>query len=466
MSPHYHRTPRTASVPLPLSRAALPAPGPDTAACGTLGSTLRSYTVDIGPLRSRQFRLIYIGQFVSTLGSAMTYVVLPFQMYALTRSTLAVGLIGVVEFAPMLAMALVGGAFADHFDRRRLIAFVETAMALCCGVLAWNAASPAPRIAVLWIVAGLLSALGSLQRPAMEALTQQVLPVGEMMAAGALNAVRGNFAFIVGPALAGIVAATGGAAAAFALDALSYAFSVAMIVMMRPVARVSLGEEGFTFRALFEGWRYVRTRQDLLGTYLVDINATFFGMPNALFPAMAEHWGTASVGLLYAAPSLGAVLAALTSRWASRARRHGLAIAWAAALWGLAIAAFGLARPLWLALLSLAAAGAADMVSGIFRMAIWNQTIPGSIRGRTAAIEMVSYHTGPSLGNAEAGLVARLFGVRASIVSGGLLCVAGSFVLAKLLPRFTGYDSEEAIRRAALDQDLLARRKESPPALL
>jgi MFS family permease len=191
----------------------------------------------------------------------MTYVVLPFQMYSLTRSALAVGLIGVVEFVPMLTMALIGGALADHFDRRRLIVFVEFAMVLCCAVLAWNAALPTPYVAVLWIVAGLLAGLGALHRPSMEALVQQVLPVSEMIAVGALNSVRGNFAFIVGPGLA----------------------------------------------------------------------------------------------------------------------------------------AFGFARSLWLALIFLAAAGAADMVSGVFRMAVWNQTIPSSIRGRTAAIEMVSYHRSSSM---------------------------------------------------------------------
>ena len=391
----------------------------------------------------------------------MTYVVLPFQMYALTRSTVAVGLIGVVEFVPLLFMALIGGALADHFDRRRLIAFVELAMALCCGALAWNAALPTPHVAVLWIGAGLLAALVALHRPAMEALMQQVLPVSEMVAVGALNSVRGNFAFIVGPGLAGVIAAKGGATAAFAVDGFSYLASIATIVMMRPVARMSLGNSGITLHALLEGWRYARRRQDLLGTYLLDMNATFFGMPNALFPAMAEQWGTASVGLLYAAPPLGAMIAALTSRWASGVRRHGLAITWAAALWGVAIAAFGFARPLWLALVFLAAAGAADMVSGIFRMAVWNQTIPSPIRGRTAAIEMISYHTGPSLGNAEAGFAARLFGVRTSVVSGGLLCVAGSLVLAMILPKFIAYDSTEGVRRRELDEALLGRAKDA-----
>lgn len=414
---------------------------------------------DLRPLRLREFRLIYIGQFMSAFGSAMTYVVLPFQMYALTHSALAVGLIGVVEFVPMVTLALVGGALADHFDRRRLIGFVESAMALCCGVLAWNAALSTPHVVVLWIVAGLLAGLGALQRPAIEALMQQLLPENEMAAAGALNSVRGNFAFIVGPGLAGVIAATGGATLAFGFDALSYLASIATILMMRPVARITLGDEGITLHALLEGWRYARSRQDLLGTYLIDMNAMFFGMPNALFPAMAERWGTASVGLLYAAPPLGAMIAALTSGWATGVNRHGRAIAWAAALWGLAIAGFGFARSLWLALIFLAAAGAADMVSGIFRMTVWNQTIPSSIRGRTAAIEMVSYHTGPSLGNAEAGFAARLFGVRASVVSGGVLCVAGTLALAMLLPKFMAYDSSEGIRRRQLDETLLARAK-------
>ncbi len=420
---------------------------------------LRAHIPDISPLYSREFRLIYIGQFVSAFGSAMTYVVLPFQMYSLTRSPLAVGLIGVVEFVPMIAMALVGGALADYFDRRRLIACAESAMAVCCGCLAWNAALRTPHVTVLWIVAALLAALNSLHRPAMEALTQQVLPVDAMLAAGALNSIRGNFAFIVGPGLAGVIAATGGAAAAFTVDALSYVVSIAMIVMMRPVPRISLADEGITWHALLEGWRYARGRKDLLGTYLIDINATFFGMPNALFPAIAERWGTASVGLLYAAPPLGALAAAVTARWASRVERHGLAITWAAALWGIAIAAFGFAQPLWLALLFLAAAGAADMISGIFRMAVWNQTIPSQIRGRTAAIEMVSYHTGPSLGNAEAGLAARLFGLRVSIVSGGILCLAGSVVLAKLLPEFIAYRASEGIRRRELEEQSFGRAK-------
>ena len=387
----------------------------------------------------------------------MTYVVLPLQMYRLTRSALAVGLLGVVEFAPLLLMALLGGALADHFDRRRLISSVESAMAVCCAVLAWNGSRSAPHISVLWIMAGTLAGLGALHRPAMEALTQQVLPVSQMTAASALNSVRGTFAFTIGPGVAGVIAASGGVAAAFTIDCASYLASIATILMMRPTPRVTLGEEGITWHALLEGWRYARGRQDLLGTYLVDMNAMFFGTPNALFPAMAEHWGAATVGLFYGAPPVGAMLAAISSRWTTKVNRHGLAIVWAAALWGLAIVGFGFARPLWLALAFLAAAGAADMISGIFRMALWNQTIPSRLRGRTAAIEMVSYTSGPYLGNAEAGLAARAFGIRASIVSGGVLCVVGSLILAMLLPKFIAYDANEGIRQRELEEATLAQ---------
>ena len=424
---------------------------------------MRSYLPDTSPLRSREFRLIYIGQFVSAFGSAMTYVVLPLQMYRLTRSALAVGLLGVVEFAPLLLMALLGGALADHFDRPRLISFVESAMAVCCAILAWNGSLSAPHISVLWIMAGTLAGFGALHRPAMEALMQQVLPVHQMTAAGALNSVRGTFAFTVGPGVAGVIAASGGVAAAFTVDCVSYLVSIATVLMMRPMPRVTLGENGITWHALLEGWRYARRRQDLLGTYLIDMNAMFFGMPNALFPAMAEHWGPATVGFLYGAPPVGALAAVLSSRWATRVRRHGLAIVWAASLWGLAIVGFGFARPLWLALAFLAAAGAADMISGIFRMALWNQTIPSRLRGRTAAIEMVSYTSGPYLGNAEAGLAARLFGIRTSIVSGGVLCVAGSLILGMLLPKFIAYDSDDGIRRRELEEAMFAGAE--PPAL-
>ena len=193
---------------------------------------------------------------------------------------------------------------------------------------------------------------------------------------------------------------------------------------------------------MVEGLRYARSRPELIGTYLVDMAAMFFGMPMALFPALAVRFGgSAALGALYAAPSAGAFLATLTSGWTGRVHRHGRAISIAAALWGLAIVGFGLAPWLWLALLGLAAAGAADMVSGIFRMTMWNRTIPDHLRGRLASIELLSYTSGPLLGNAEAGAAASLLGVRASVVSGGALCVVAVAATATAIPAFWAYDA-------------------------
>jgi MFS family permease len=221
--------------------------------------------------------------------------------------------------------------------------------------------------------------------------------------------------------------------------------------MMRAVAPPPDSERP-SVRSILDGLRYARSRPELMGTYLVDINAMFFGMPMALFPAVAESFGGAAVGLLYSAPAAGSLLATLTSGWTARVYRHGLAVVIAAALWGVAIICFGFAGQLWLALVCLAAAGAADMVSGLFRMTIWNQTIPDHLRGRLAGIEMVSYTTGPLLGNAESGLVASIFGMRTSIVSGGICCVLGTGLLAMALPAFLHYDGRDGLARKAEEE--------------
>ena len=203
-------------------------------------------------------------------------------------------------------------------------------------------------------------------------------------------------------------------------------------------------QERPTLRSIRAGLRYAVGRQELLGTYLVDINAMLFAMPQALYPFLAgKLGGPAVLGLLYAAPSVGSLLATLTSGWTGRVHRHGLAVTLAAAGWGLAIVGVGLADSLWLVLLCLLLAGAADMVSGLFRMTMWNQTIPDRLRGRLAGIEMLSYSTGPLLGNVRAGLAARSMGIGGAVVSGGLLCLAGTAVLALALPRFIRYDSRQ-----------------------
>jgi MFS family permease len=408
-------------------------------------------TIDLTPLRRhREFRLLFVGQGVSFFGSMITYVAIPYQAYALSGSSLVVGLLSLAELGPLLVTAFVGGALADAFDRRRLVQMAELGLALCAGILALNATLASPHLWLLFVVGALMAGLDGLQRPPLDALIPRLVERHELMAASALDAFRGNVGMLAGPAVGGLLIAVLGLPVTYLVDVLTFGISLAALALMQAVPPPPQAEPP-SLRRIVEGVRYAWSRPELLGTYGVDMIAMFFGMPMALFPAFAAELGGAGVlGLLYAAPSLGSLLATATSGWTNRVHRHGLAVIWAAGCWGAAIVAFGFAPNLPLALIALAAAGAADMISGIFRSTIWNQTIPDHLRGRLAGIEQVSYSTGPLLGNLEAGVVASLAGLRASIVSGGVLCVVGVALAALALPAFRRYDAREfeASRRA------------------
>ena len=394
-----------------------------------LSSLLRrlfgAIAIDLTPLRaSRDYRLLFTGQFVSAFGSAISYVVLPWQMYQLTRSTLLVGLLGLAEFFPMFVFSFAGGALADAVDRRKLILIAEVGLAACCVMLTVNALLPEPRVWFLFVGAACFAGFNAIHRPAIESLTPRLVAPEHLPAVSALASLR-SLMFVVGPALAGMIAAAFGAAVGFAVDLATYLIAIVTLLMIRSIpvpaaaARPGIG-------SVLEGLRYARKRPELLGTYLIDINAMFFAMPIALFPALAESFGGASVGLFYAMLALGPLLVSLTSRWTARVKRHGLAIIVAVVVWGLAIVGFGMVNSLWLALAFLLVAGAADGVSGIFRMTIWNQTIPDRLRGRMAGIEMVSYLSGPYLGSAQVGFTASLLGLRNGIACGGAACVVGA----------------------------------------
>lgn len=406
---------------------------------------LRALAIDVGPLRRhREFRLLFAGQVVTFFGSMITYVAVPYQLYQLTGSSFAVGMLGLVEFGCMLSMAFLAGALADSMDRRRMVQVTELAMMLTSGLLLANALLPHPSVAVLFVAVGLTMTFDALQRPSLDALLPRLVPREDVLAAGALNSLRGTAGMVAGPALGGVLISTIGLASTYAFDIVSFGFSLAILARMQAVPPPPDAERP-SLRGIADGVRFARSRPELMGTYLVDINAMFFGMPNALFPAIAASYGGAQVlGLLYAAPALGSFLATLTSGWAGRIHRHGLAILWAAGGWGVAIVLFGVVRSLPLALLFLALAGAADMVSGIFRMTVWNTTIPDRLRGRLAGIEMISYSSGPTLGNVEAGAVASLTGPRMSVGIGGVLCVLGTLALAFALPEFRRYDDRAA----------------------
>ncbi len=398
--------------------------------------------MDLRPLRHRDYSLLVTAQLVSTVGSMVTYAALPYHMYQLTRSSLAVGLLGLFELAALLSTAFVGGALADAVDRRRLGLVTVVALAVGSGTLvALALKTPSPWM--LYGVAAWMSAMAALQRPSIQALVPMLVPKDEMSGAAALQMVVGSIAQIGGPALAGVVIARWGLADAYLLDVASYVIAFLLLAALRPTPPAEHAEPASLARVL-EGFRYARSRQELIGTYVVDFVAMVFGMPLALFPALSERLGgVQALGMLYAAPAIGALIAGVTSQWTGRVTRHGRAVIVAAAIWGVAIIAFGLSSRLWPAVVCLAVAGGADAISAIFRLTIWNQTIPTSLRGRMASIEMVSYASGPQLGHVEAGLVAAAFGVTASVLSGGVLCVVGVIWCAFALPGFARYDARQ-----------------------
>ena len=420
---------------------------------------LRLLRLDVRPWRdSRDFRLLMSSGTVTMFGAFITYVALPLQLKQLTGSTLAVGLVGLCELVPLVGCGLYGGALADAMDRRRMILASEAGMAVLSVLLLANTLLRQPMIWPLYVAAALLAGLEGLQRPSLDALLPRIVSPAQMPAAVALGTLRWNFGAIAGPAVGGLLVATAGLGWGYAADLATYLVSLALLLRLRAAPPPESAERP-SLAGIIAGLRYARSRQELVGTYLVDLAAMLLAMPIALFPFVADRLGAPwALGLLYAAGSVGSVLATLTSGWISRVHRHGLAVVWAVAAWGLAITGFGLAQSVWLAVVFLVLAGAADMVSGLFRTTIWNQTIPDELRGRLAGIELLSYSVGPSLGQLRAGGVATLAGVRGSVVSGGLLCGAAVAGLAALLPRFIRYDArtdEHAARqRAAVSGDL------------
>jgi len=406
---------------------------------------VRGLLLDLTPLRGREFRLLFLGQLVSFFGSMITFVALPFQMYDLTGSTLAVGALGICEFVPILAVALVSGALADAFDRRLLVVFSELGSAVFMAVLLGNALLDEPHAWVLFVCAAVLAGFYALLRPPLDSLVPRVVPREQLKAAMALEWVRGNVGMIAGPAIGGVLIAAFGVPLTYGIDLATFLISLGFLALMR-ASPPPADADAPSLRSIAEGLRYAGSRPELLGTYLVDINAMLFGMPQALFPAIAASYGGAEVlGFLLAAPAVGSLVVALFSGWTRHVHRHGRAVALAATGWGVAIIAFGFTNVLWLALACLAVAGAMDAISGLFRSVIWNETIPDRLRGRLAGVEMISYTSGPTLGNFEAGALASLTSVRTSVVSGGVLCVAGTAVLVALLPAFWRYDARQEV---------------------
>jgi MFS family permease len=411
-------------------------------------SRLRRITADLAPVRSsRDFRLLLPSRTVTFLGSQATEVALLVQARQLTGSAAAVGLLGAAELVPLTAFGLYGGVLADRLDRRRLIRRCEAGLGGCSALLLVNALLPHPLAWPLYLIAAAAMGLAALQRPALDATVPRIVPREQLTAASALLSLSSNVSVIAGSALGGLLAAWSGPQAVYLLDVISFGVSLGFLARLGPLPAPAAdggpgGRAGHPLAGLLAGLRYASRRPELVGSYAVDLAAMTLAYPNALFPFIAaELHAPWAVGLMFAAPSAGAVAASATSRWAARVRRHGRAIAAAAAVWGLAIAGFGLAPDIGVALVLLVVAGAADMVSGIFRDTLWNQTIPDSLRGRLAGVELLSYGIGPSVGQIRGGAVASITTPRISLWSGGLACVAAVALCCAALPGLLRYSA-------------------------
>ena len=413
--------------------------------------------LDITPLKiSRDYRLLFFGQLISFFGSMMTFIIVPWQMFELTKSNEMVGYLFLAEFIPMFFLAFVGGALADSLDKRKMLRLTEIAQMIVTVILFANSLLPNPHIWVLFFAVALHGAFAALQRPAFESLIQKLFTAEMMPAVSALNSLRYQFGAIIAPTIAGVIVAYFGADIAYGIDLVTFGASLVAVFMINAVPAPEHADRP-SLKTIIEGCRYALGRQELLGTYLIDIIAMFFAMPQALYPALAAIYGDKYLGLFPASLAFGMLLGSLTSGWTNKVHRHGFLVIVSAALWGVGIVFFGLSENVWLALVFLAAAGFADMISGIFRGAIWNQTIPHYLRGRLAAIEMISYLTGPMLGSAKMGIVAERYGIKTAIVSGGVLCVVGVGVLSIFLPKFFRYDGREGIKQKEREE---ARRAE------
>jgi MFS family permease len=413
---------------------------------------VRSVAMDLTPLRHRDFRLLWTGELLSETGSNITLVAVYIQVYRLTGSALAVGAIGLVQLIPLMVGALFGGPLIDRHDRRRLLLIGQIVQAGGSAVLLGAALMDPTPVVLVYVGAALIAGLSGFSLATRSAMTPALVPTDRLPSALALNQAMWTTAQIVGPAIGGIIVAGLGLGWAYAIDVVSFAATITAVVLMRPHPPLETpeGADGDLggWQRLADGFRFLRGRRVLQSTFIVDLIAMIFGMPRSLFPILAAtqfHAGAETVGLLFSAVSAGGLLGALTSGWVHRVTRQGLAIIVAITIWGVSIAAFGLSGDvLVLALACLAVAGGADVVSAVFRSTILQDTVPDDLRGRLSGIHITVVAGGPRIGDAEAGLVAAVFTPTISVVSGGVMCVAGVGLLALLVPEFARYRRGDA----------------------
>ncbi len=407
---------------------------------------------DIEPLRvSREFRLLWTGQLISQVGSALRLVAIPYQIYVITGSSLAVGLLGLFSAVPLIALSLWGGVIADRVDRRRMLLATNTCLALTSVALALSTQAGLASVPVLYVLTAIGSGFGALDQPARSALAPSLVERRLIPAAMALNQSQFQVAQVVGPAIAGVLIARFGLELAYWIDVATYAVAIVLIFLMRTPRIDVTVVHAAPLRALVDGMRFLWSRPLLLATMSVDFFATFFAVSRAVMPYYADRVfavGPEGLGLLYAAPGVGATIVALTSGWTNRAQRRGLGILVSVAIFGLAIALFGLlpGSAFLAGLALLAIAQGADTVSSIFRHTILQLETPDHLRGRLSAINLVFVAGGPQLGQVESGVVADLWSPEASVITGGLACVGVVFVAHALVPELARYRADTSTK--------------------
>ncbi len=398
----------------------------------------RRLFIDLTPLRrSRDFRRLVTGELVSALGTQLTTVAVPYQVYQLTRSSLVVGLVSITQLAPLIAGSLLGGSVVDAMDRRRVLMLAQVLMAACSAGLAVNA-DLGPSLWPLFVLPALAAGFSGLDSAGRNAIVPNMVRRSEVSTANAIFQVLFQLGLVAGPALAGLLLAGAGVRFVYWMDVASFGAALLAVFLISPQPAGAAGHRP-GLRSIREGLSFLRGRQAIQGAYLIDINAMVFGMPRALFPALATTLfggGATTLGFLYAAPGAGALVGALTTGWVGRIQRQGLAVIIAVIAWGAAITGFGLVSWLPAALVLLAAAGCADVISAVFRSTIIQLAVPDALRGRLAGLQIAVVTGGPRIGDLESGAVAAAFGDTVSVVSGGLACIAGALLLGRLLPGF------------------------------
>lgn len=387
----------------------------------------------------------------------MTRIALPYQVYVLTGSTLAIAGLTAVQLVPILVFALGAGSVADAVDRRRLLLVTQLGLLGCSVALVGLALVPSPPLIAIFAVAFVAAALGAIDQPARSSSIARLVPPERLPSAIALNQLNFQTASVVGPAVGGALIATVGLPGAYLADVVTFSAALASVLAIAPLPPLtSAARPGL--EAIREGLRFALSRRVILATFAIDLNAMVFGMPTALFPVLALdvfRVGPQGLGLLAAAPAAGAFLGALLSGWVTSVQRTGRAVIVAVAIWGLAIAPFGLSTfSFLLALVFLAIAGAADVLSAVFRSTIVQLETPDQLRGRVTSIHILVVTSGPRIGDIEAATVAAVIGPQLSVVSGGVLCLVGVVAVARLFPELAAHVTRS---RPNGDQD------EAPP---